>query len=54
MCIRDRSFSAEQLSENIEALLKYVIGLKPNTSKGVYMQSMSLTGTMMPAISVAV
>ena len=48
------SFDSAQLLDNIEALLKLVNNLKPSSSKGVYMRSMSLTATMMPAISVAV
>lgn len=54
-CVVGRmSFSAEQLEENVQALLQFVQGLKPSTSKGVYMRSLNLTATMMPSISVAV
>ena len=54
-CIVDKmSFQAKQLQENVEALLKMIHGLKPSTSKGVYMRSLSLTATMSPSISVAV
>lgn len=48
------SFSAQQLEENIAALLKMVNGMKPSTSKGVYLRSMNISGTMTPSISVAV
>ncbi|MCA9083741.1 MAG: 50S ribosomal protein L1 [Planctomycetaceae bacterium] len=48
------SFGAKELQENIEALLAYVRGLKPSTSKGVYMRGLAISGTMTPSISVAV
>lgn len=48
------SFSSQQLEENIEALLTMVRNMKPSTSKGVYMRGMYISGTMTPAISVAV
>lgn len=48
------SFSAQQLSENAEALLKYVNGLKPSSTKGVYMKHVTVSATMMPGITVAV
>ena len=54
-CIVGRmSFAASQLEENIESLLQLVRSMKPSTSKGVYMRGLSLSGTMTPAISVAV
>lgn len=54
-CVVGRmSFGSAQLQENIEALLRHVQSMKPATSKGVYMRSLSLTATMSPAISVAV
>jgi large subunit ribosomal protein L1 len=54
-CIVGRmSFGADQLRENIEALLQYVRGLKPSTSKGVYLRGMAISATMTPSISVVV
>ena len=54
-CVVGRmSFSASQLQENIQALLKFIQGLKPASSKGVYMRALNLTATMSPSISVAV
>lgn len=54
-CIVGRmSFTAQQLEENIEAFLKYVRGLKPSSSKGVYLRGLCVSGTMTPSISVAV
>lgn len=48
------SFSSKQLEENIEALLQMVRGMKPSASKGVYLRSMNISGTMTPSIAVAV
>ena len=54
-CVVGRmSFSAQQLEENVEALLKFVRGLKPATSKGVYLRGLNISATMTPSISVAV
>lgn len=47
------SFSEEKLVENIEALLRYINAVKPPSSKGVYMRSVSLSATMMPGITIA-
>ncbi|MEZ6131517.1 MAG: 50S ribosomal protein L1 [Planctomycetaceae bacterium] len=54
-CIVGRmSFTAQQLEENIEAFLKYVRGLKPSSSKGIYLRGLCVSATMTPSISVAV
>lgn len=54
-CVVGRmSFTQQQLSENTQALLKLVQGLRPSTSKGVYLRGLSISGTMTPGISVAV
>lgn len=47
------SFDKEKLLENVEAFLKYVDTLKPNTIKGVYIKSISLSGTMSPGVPLA-
>jgi len=46
------SFSETQLVENIEAMLKYIHTIKPPSSKGIYMRSISLSATMMPGINI--
>jgi large subunit ribosomal protein L1 len=46
------SFSEHQLVENIEAMLKYIHTIKPPSSKGIYMKSISLSATMMPGINI--
>lgn len=40
------SFGAEKLSENINALLETIIKLKPASSKGTYIKSISVSSTM--------
>lgn len=47
------SFDTEKLTENIEALLKYVRSLRPTAAKGVYMRSVNLTATFSPSISIS-
>ncbi|WP_166830975.1 50S ribosomal protein L1 [Thalassoroseus pseudoceratinae] len=47
------SFSTEQLAENAQAFLKHIQSLKPASSKGVYLRSVTLTATNSPGISVA-
>ncbi|MDH3453946.1 MAG: 50S ribosomal protein L1 [Desulfuromonadales bacterium] len=46
------SFGAEKLQENILAFLDRLIQLKPASSKGVYLKSISLTTTMGPGLKV--
>ncbi len=40
------SFGAEKLGENIAALLETIIKLKPASSKGIYIKSISISSTM--------
>lgn len=42
------SFGAEKLQENLLAFIEKIIQLKPSTSKGVYLRSVTLTSTMGP------
>jgi len=54
-CVVGRmSFEAKQLQDNIESLMQYINNLKPATSKGVYVQSVFLSATMSPGISIAI
>ena len=48
------SFTEEQLTENVAALLDLVLSLKPTTSKGIYVRGATLSATMLPGISVTV
>ena len=47
------SFSETQLSENVDALLKYLRSIKPASSKGQYVRNISLSATMTPGVSIA-
>jgi large subunit ribosomal protein L1 len=47
------SFGAEQLAENVEALLRFVRQVKPASSKGVYVRNIVLSCTMGPGIPIA-
>jgi large subunit ribosomal protein L1 len=46
------SFGAEKLTENFLALLEMVVKLKPASSKGVYIRSISLSTVMGPGVRV--
>lgn len=46
------SFGAEKLVENFLALIETVIKLKPASSKGTYLRSISLSSTMGPGVKV--
>ena len=46
------SFASEKIFENADELLKTIMKLKPSTSKGTYVKSVSLSSTMSPGISV--
>jgi large subunit ribosomal protein L1 len=44
------SFGKEKLSENFIAFVQRLIQLKPSTSKGVYVRSVTISSTMGPAV----
>ena len=46
------SFSVDALKENLEAVLNEVRKAKPSSSKGVYMQAISISTTMGPGVLV--
>lgn len=46
------SFSAEQLAENYGAIYDEIIRMKPSSSKGKYVKSITITSTMGPGIKV--
>ncbi len=46
------SFSNEKLAENIQAIYKQIVRIKPQTVKGVYIQNLTITSTMGPGIKV--
>jgi large subunit ribosomal protein L1 len=46
------SFGVEKLMENIMSVVEMVVKLKPASSKGTYMKSISLSSTMGPGVKV--
>ena len=46
------SFGSQKVMENILAFMDRIIQLKPSTSKGVYLKSISLSTTMGPGVKV--
>jgi large subunit ribosomal protein L1 len=47
------SFGQAELTENVDAMVKYVRSIKPATSKGQYVRNVCLSATMTPGISIA-
>lgn len=45
-----RSFSVDQLKENIRAFMDVVNRLKPTSAKGIYIKSLTLSSTMGPGV----
>lgn len=48
------SFSVEQLSSNIRAFVGHIRSVRPASVKGIFIQSMTVSATMSPGISVTV
>ena len=48
------SFTAEQLAENIKAILSVIVKAKPSTVKGAYIKGISISSTMGPGIKLAI
>jgi large subunit ribosomal protein L1 len=46
------SFDADKIYDNSLELIQNVIKLKPNSSKGVYLKSISMSSTMSPGINI--
>ena len=46
------SFSEADLLENLNAFVKTILRAKPQTAKGTYVKSISLSATMSPAVKV--
>jgi len=49
--IGKKSFGADKLRENFNALLAVIVRAKPPTSKGTYLKNITLSTTMSPGIS---
>jgi large subunit ribosomal protein L1 len=46
------SFEETKIADNVETVLDAVTRAKPSTSKGIYMESVSITSTMGPSIKI--
>ena len=46
------SFSEDQLSENLNALMEAIVKAKPSTLKGQYLKSITLASTMGPGVKI--
>ena len=44
------SFGAEKLTENLSAFIAKLIQMKPSSSKGVYLRSITISSTMSPGV----
>ncbi|MEO0480773.1 MAG: 50S ribosomal protein L1 [Planctomycetota bacterium] len=49
-----RSFSAEDLAENLQAFIEHLKSLKPAQAKGTFIRKISVSTTMGPGLTVAV
>tara|TARA_B100001057_G_scaffold416158_1_gene434048 strand:- start:206 stop:496 length:291 start_codon:yes stop_codon:yes gene_type:complete len=49
-----RSFTPEQIAENVEAAVKALIDARPEAVKAKYLKSLTLSSTMSPGILVGV
>ncbi len=52
-CLGKTSFEPKQLEENIHTFINQVIKMKPATSKGHYVKSVTLTSTMGPGLIIS-
>jgi large subunit ribosomal protein L1 len=50
--IGKRSFGAEKLRDNMASFIESIVRAKPKTSKGVYLQKISVSSTMGPGIQI--
>jgi large subunit ribosomal protein L1 len=46
------SFSADQLNDNLNAIMDSIVRAKPSASKGTYVKSVTLSSTMGPGVSI--
>ena len=44
------SFGKEKMTENLVAFVQRIIQLKPSTSKGIYLRSLTISSTMGPGV----
>ncbi len=46
------SFDVQQLVDNINALMKLILSLRPHGAKGVYVRSITISGTQTPGVRI--
>lgn len=46
------SFDVEKLNDNVKEIMSTIVKLKPTSSKGTYLQSVTLSSTMSPGVKV--
>ena len=49
-----KSFSNEQLADNISAFLDHIESLKPTSTKGIFIRKVVIKSTMSPAVPIAI
>ena len=52
LAVGKASFEAQKLADNAKMVLDAILKLKPSSSKGVYLRSVTLSSTMGPGVSV--
>jgi len=48
------SFGQEKLTENVEAFVNLIVGMRPASIKGTYLRSAHISATMSPSVKLAV
>jgi large subunit ribosomal protein L1 len=51
--IGKKSFGAEKLTDNFNALMEAIVKAKPSAAKGTYLRSITLASTMGPGVKVS-
>jgi len=49
-----QSFGVKELEENAQAFIDHITKMKPSSTKGHYIKSMSMSGTMTPGVAIEV
>lgn len=50
--IGQKSFKAEQLTDNANAMIRELLARKPSTAKGIYLRSITVSSTMGPGVKI--
>jgi len=48
------SFSADQMTENVQEMMNVILKLKPSSSKGIYVKSLTLSSSQSPGVKIDV